>query len=198
MFGMPPDLLGTRSCRHPTRALRQGKDHSPLARSKRSGNRPRHRTADSAEPDRELEMPMSRRQPSGLECNRPSTHQLIPPPDGVAGGRDLPARGRPRGSASRQGGSEALPKNRNLRPYGPSSMRPTGLRDPTAFVDPRTGLPPGQGRAATVGYALCCLPIPTRRRPSSGHAATRACAPPRPLFPPPPGNRYDGGRGYGV
>jgi hypothetical protein len=122
-----------------------------------------------------------------------------PPPaarDGNAGGRDLPTRDKRTGQAAAKG-QQSMPEYRNLNPYGASSMRPTGLREPSAFADPRTGLPPGQGRAATVGspYIAPNPYAPVGQTPGAG--ATRPAAPPRPLFPPPPGNRYDGGRGYG-
>jgi hypothetical protein len=122
-----------------------------------------------------------------------------PPPaarDGAADGKDpaVPDDHRAQPTAR---GQLAVTENRNLNPYGASSMRPTGLRDPSSFVDPRTGLPSGQGRAATVGTPY--LPpnpyAPVVQAPGAG--AARTTTPPRPLFAPPPGNRYDGGRGYG-
>jgi tetratricopeptide (TPR) repeat protein len=117
--------------------------------------------------------------------------------DGIADGKNLPAADERRGQPAAKAQRGNVTENRNLRPYGPSSMRPTGMRDAPAFVDPRTGLPAGQGRAATVGTPYIAPNPYAPMGQTSGVGAQRNSAPPRPLFPPPPGNRYDGGRGYG-
>jgi hypothetical protein len=134
---------------------------------------------------------------------RGATDRSGPPAarDGVAEGKDLPPADERRGQPAAKG-QRSISESRNLRPYGPSSMRPTGMRDTAAYVDPRTGLPPGQGRAATVGTPYVA-PNPYVSNPyapmgqTSGVGTSRTATPPRPLLPLPPGNRYDGGRGYG-
>jgi hypothetical protein len=107
------------------------------------------------------------------------------PARGVAGGAHgaagSPAASRPPTAA----------EYRNLHPFGPSSMRPTGLQDPPALIDPYGGLSGSRGRAATVGSPY----IPPNRLPSV--TVPRVVAPAGPSIPSPPGNRYDGGRGYG-
>ncbi|HEX4144334.1 MAG TPA: tetratricopeptide repeat protein [Pirellulales bacterium] len=122
-----------------------------------------------------------------------------PPPaarDGNAGGQDPPARD-PRPGQAAAKAPRGVVENRNLNPYGASSMRPTGMRDPvSAYVDPRTGLLPSQGRAATVGSPYIAPNPYAPVAPTPGVGAARTTAPPRPFFQPPPGNRYDGGRGY--
>jgi len=194
MFGMPPDLLDrdrltpppTQPRESTTRGWASPTEPEPRAGANRglAGPGLGGGNVNTSKPAR----------------GQSATDRMAPLPaarEGLAGGNELPPgderRGQP--AATRQRG---FVENRNLHPYGPSSMRPTGVKDPSAFfVDPKTGLPTGQGRAATVGtpYVAPNPYAPVGQVPGVG--ASRPATPPRPLFQPPPGNRYDGGRGYG-